>query len=619
MVAQYENPNAGNLRDSTRDRTSLGGRARTYNDRGELVMGSADDATQRYQGLGESAARRAAYQANYAGYDQAMKQGQQSRAAQGDALSLQRNAAYGNAPSQAQILGRNMLDQSMDAQMSMAASARGGSLAQAAAQRQAANSMAAQQQQGVNQLSALRAQEMAQARGEYMAGASGMRGQDYGAAGLGLQKSGQELQNEQFQRGLNQQGQQHYEDMGLRAQEDQQQADMQAAQLDAANYQNQTHLDAHSQDRETGLIASLAGAGGSVVGALGDAFDFSDERTKMDVTGLADIAHGAADDATDNAKSVGHDMTAKGAETGTAPKKSGPGLGAALGGVAQKTGASIGQSYGPMDRSTLTSIEYRPIMSSFGAKMDIHPMAQSGVSNPTFDKLSAGGGGMDVMGSLKAHSDFGTQFVKSPMTSDERAKDVVPLADAGAAQLHVGDDGRAFYATPAQPAGPSLAGPTPRYSVGLGATAAAKAKEEEPKKKRKMTDAEAAELSRKADAMMAGDRANLARGASVDPMQDANRAQEGFAYRYKPGFTPSNQADGEQNVGPMAQNLASDPVASTAVKRDANGYMVLDPNKLSKLHSASIASLQKQIDEMRMGAMTQGDYELARRAGRKGY
>lgn len=100
-------------------------------------------------------------------------------------------------------------------------------------------------------------------------------------------------------------------------------------------------------------------------------------------------------------------------------------------------------------------------------------------------------------------------------------------------------------------------------------------------------------------------RGGLARAAShaasraSEAMANANRSQEASAYAYKPEFTPPEQEPGEPNVGPMAQNLAKDPIASTAVKRDPNGLMMLDTNKLLKLHSGGIANLQKENDDLR--------------------
>lgn len=96
-----------------------------------------------------------------------------------------------------------------------------------------------------------------------------------------------------------------------------------------------------------------------------------------------------------------------------------------------------------------------------------------------------------------------------------------------------------------------------------------------------------------------------------EPMASANRSQKGFSYAYKPGFTPPEQEQGERNVGPIAQNMAADPVAATAVKRDdKSGMLMLDNAKLAKLHSASIASLQDQVDTLH-GALSR----VLRKAG----
>lgn len=120
----------------------------------------------------------------------------------------------------------------------------------------------------------------------------------------------------------------------------------------------------------------------------------------------------------------------------------------------------------------------------------------------------------------------------------------------------------------------------------------------------------------KADSMLAEMKANLARGPSVtdrdrpapwldkymddERMAETNRALRGAPYTYRKGLTPDEQSPGEVNVGPMAQNLAKDPVARTAVKKDPKtGMLALDRDKVLKLNSSGIAALQRQIDEMK--------------------
>lgn len=105
-------------------------------------------------------------------------QANESRGQQGDALGLMRGAAMGQAPSFAAIQQQQGLNQAMGMNMGMAASARGGSGAQALAQRSMLANNADMQQGATASAAGLRAQEMAQARGEYMGGASNMRGMD---------------------------------------------------------------------------------------------------------------------------------------------------------------------------------------------------------------------------------------------------------------------------------------------------------------------------------------------------------------------------------------------------------------------------------------------------------
>ena len=128
--------------------------------------GGAEDAVDRYQGMGAQ------------GVNVNLSQANASRIQQQHSLGLMRGAALGQAPSQAEIMGRGMIDQSLAAQQSAAASSRGGALASAAATQNAANQGAATRQQGMNSLAALRADEMSKARAAYMSGTTGMRGMD---------------------------------------------------------------------------------------------------------------------------------------------------------------------------------------------------------------------------------------------------------------------------------------------------------------------------------------------------------------------------------------------------------------------------------------------------------
>jgi hypothetical protein len=201
------------------------------------------------------------------------------RGSQLSALALQRQAAEGSAPSQAQLLGRNMLDQSLQAQLAGAASARGGGMAQAAAMRQAAQGAAAFQQQGTNNLAAMRAQEMATARDAYMNGATNIRGQDYiGAnsataaataansmAGTSADMAKTRADIELRNRALNDSAQQYYENLAFGVNQSALNANMGLAGNAQANDQFRQQMAQAEQQRTDAMMAAAMGAGSTVM------------------------------------------------------------------------------------------------------------------------------------------------------------------------------------------------------------------------------------------------------------------------------------------------------------------------------------------------------------------
>jgi|CXWL01.1.fsa_nt_gi hypothetical protein len=482
-----------NLKNLQRDRGSLGGQARRYDENGNPIAGSADNATSRAQSMGEAAAARDAYRADYGGYDAQAANAQASRAQGEGAMGLQAAAARGDAPSRAEILGRTIADQSLQAQMSGAASARGGSLAQAAAMRNAASGAAQYSQNANNQIAGMRAEEMAHARDAYAAQANAMRGQDQQGGRLALERSGQETQNEQFQRGLNQQGQQFGEQMGFDIQKQQQQGELAVMGAQNAADQHQKDVNQHSKDSFWDTTLKLGGAAVQGAGGLAAGIK-SDEKAKV---------------------------PANAAEA--------PGKGASMdwGGIGNAVAGKMGASWAGYTPGTVQRLSDENAKTSVGNGMVVS------------------GGGMDVMGSLKATSDIATQYAR-----DGRAQAVAsPMGN-----MEVSDE---------------------NGKCGL-ASAAAQRSGENPAAKENP--------------------------ASLVEMEDANRRQQGYEYSYKPGLAPPEQEPGEVNVGPMAQSLAKNPLTATAVKRDpGTGLLVLDSSKLQKVQSASIASLQAQIDKLKGG------------------
>jgi len=229
-------------------------------------------------------------------YQQHFGRANEARGQQMGALALTRDAAMGKAPSQAEILGHSMVNDSLNAQLAGAASARGGPAAQAAAMRQAQMGAAAFQQQGANNIAAMRAGEMANARDAYAAQAGNLRSGD-------LSQVGMRTQNEQFQRGLNAQQRLGYEQMANGLDVQQAQLNQQGNQFDQTlaqrqseydrdlsdkHWAEQAQLNQHATDRSTNLWATigggiLSGAGG----ALGGILSKSDPRSKTNVRNLS--------------------------------------------------------------------------------------------------------------------------------------------------------------------------------------------------------------------------------------------------------------------------------------------------------------------------------------------
>lgn len=253
-----------------------------------------------------------------------------------------------------------------------------------------------------------------------------------------------------------------------------------------------------------------------------------------------------------------------------------------------------------------------------------------------------GGGALALGGLAKLLSDVNSKNPSPLMMSDEHAKtpqqeaaylrgqrdaaqSVMPMVEPEGTRLGIDASGRGYLAAqaPQQSQGASLSAPAPRYAVPSAPAAAAHKAEPEKKKEkpvRKMTPDELMAYANAWGAQMDKEHAaSLARPIAVAPalermrkedaaLADANRSMAGQPYVYKPEFAASQgQTPGELNVGPMAQRMAADPVAGTAVKRDPEtGLLALDRDKLVKVQSAGIASLQQQVDQLRGALAARG-------------
>lgn len=203
----------------------------------------ADLATQRYQGLGSQWAGMQAPQLDLAQANGYMGMGDQSRMQQQQALGMMRARAMGQVPSVAQMQGNHVLAQGLNNTMSQVASARGGpgSMALAARGGMMGNAQMTGDVAGTSAIAA--AQERNAAEQGYFGGVSGMRQQDYGAAGLAGQWAGQNAQLAGQNNQLRLQGQMGFEGMGADVQRQQLEANMRKQELMMGHWRGQAGLD----------------------------------------------------------------------------------------------------------------------------------------------------------------------------------------------------------------------------------------------------------------------------------------------------------------------------------------------------------------------------------------
>lgn len=185
--------------------------------RGAQNKGMMNTAASGLNAQGQALGNRAAPTMDNRQYDRLGMLGNADRGNQTQALNLMRGAANGMAPSVAQLQQQQGIDAAVRSQQAMAASARGPA-ALAMANSNAAANTAALQQQGIAQNAQLRAQEMAQARGDFAGMASTMRSSDLSAQQLAAQDAQSAAQLQMATRAQNEQAQLQFQQLGLQAQ-----------------------------------------------------------------------------------------------------------------------------------------------------------------------------------------------------------------------------------------------------------------------------------------------------------------------------------------------------------------------------------------------------------------
>jgi hypothetical protein len=172
-------------------------------------------------------------------------------------------------------------------------------------------------------------------------------------------------------------------------------------------------------------------------------------------------------------------------------------------------------------------------------------------------------------------------------TSDEQAKEVVDL-DAGSDKSRMRD------------------GPSDPRAHSFEATFRRDTPADQARVKRAYQD----KAGRDADELLASFKSREAEGPSVKAEKDsyvpdmamfaAMRSMKPQIYAYKSEFKPPEQQEGELQAGPMANNMARDPIAAMTLVRDPNtGLLAIDKDKALKLTMGSLATLADDVEELK--------------------
>jgi len=321
--------------------------------------GMADSDVQYYRGLADQTNATQAQQADYGLANSYLQQSDAARQQQTAALAMQARAAQGLTPSVAELQARNQMNTAFQNQLALQGSARGAG-ALGAAQANASSGLANTQANVIAQGQAARAAEMAQARDAYMAGASGIRGQDIGTSQLAGNQSLANAQLRAQQQLANQQLAQNYQKLGLDVREEADKQAYEAAALRQGKWATQSTMDENAVDRDwkygmelasgaasvgAGLAGAAGGGGGGGGGSVPPAEVPSDEHLKTNVM-----------EAGQSAIPMGHSHLESGGSE-----------------IAQ--GAALGQNFVKLGKSVSA-------MSDIRAKQDIQPMGGGMLMQP---------------------------------------------------------------------------------------------------------------------------------------------------------------------------------------------------------------------------------------------
>lgn len=255
-------------------------------------------------------------------------------------------------------------------------------------------------------------------------------------------------------------------------------------------------------------------------------------------------------------------------------------------------------------------VRERPVTSGMETK-DAQPYVTSGLEAKTAMPYS----------DERAKTPVSPGLAKLLSISDEERKAMaegrdVPATDNGQSYLYApeghtlnaNDKGSWLSSTappPKENEGPSLSGPTPRYSRSAPREPAPVAAKAAPPRKlsndelRAMGEAMLAKTEGQRDAQLSAgpsthDSAMREYAAPPEVEEDAARRLRGHPYRYKEGF---GEDTSQVHYGPNAQELEKNPITATAVVRGPDGVRRLDPAGLHRVEMSTIGANQEQLDE----------------------
>lgn len=488
---------------------------------------SGEKEVNRYRSLGEEAAKREAYKVDFSLAQADRANSLKARGQQLDAADMQRNAAMGNAPSRAAIMGNQVAGQSLDATLGASAGAKG--LGAAAMQTQAMRGQGAMQLGAQGQAMGMRSQEMNAARMSYMGGLNGIRGGDYTSMATAQEQAEAQAKAEMAQRQLNQVGQMGYEQMGVNVKQAELDASIRNAVAANSKNANETAVSdakkARNERLGIGLVTTVATGG-----------------TKSDIRSKQGIRKLSFSDA--QAKREAYLLGRK--EAGGSGKE------------------AMARAWDEGHSTAVANVEKvsRMTPAELKAHSEKSPEAAAvlGIKGRSWDEGNKTAG-KAVLAAHSAEKVNATQSAMDAAIAEQRAQ-------------------KAAYAKENGDEAPMAPAP--------GAPAA--------------SPSSWSQLVSRVGGALSDENTKQAKGGA-DDMGKALADMKPYEYEYKPEYGgDEGQQPGEKNVGPMAQDMAKNPITGSAVIKRPDGMLAVDMTKAGKLSLGAIGYLaakqREQSDEI---------------------